>query len=153
MKFSKNGLCCFLLSLSFYAGFSQPPVRLAEPDYNKPKLFSSLPETIPVNPQSLDSLLFLSNGAAVAIPLQNFFYRGVIVSKSDASEKTFQSAVVRSTSFKGSSLTFSKITNDDGTIVYRGRIFSRDHSDMYELLLKDGAYVLQKNHQLKLMNE
>ncbi len=153
MKLLKNGLCSALLSLCFYSGFSQPPARLAEPDYNKPKLFSSLPSNISINTQSLEHLLQLSNGASVSIPVGSFFYKGVVVSKSDASEKSFQSVVVRSTSFKGSSFTFSRIINDDGTTVYRGRIFSRDHSDMYELQLQNGSYVLEKNHQLKIMNE
>ena len=153
MKPLKTGAFCVLFSLCFYLGFAQQAPPITEPDYNKPKLFASLPQSINIHLQSLESLFSLPEGKSVAIPLGSFSYNGVVVSKSDPSDKSVQSIVIRSTNLPGAAFTFTKTINSNGGVSFRGRIISREHSDAFELLEQNGQYTLTKKHQLKLMNE
>jgi hypothetical protein len=131
-----------------------PPVT--EPNYNKPKLFASLPENIKVNINSLKELLKASNGEAVASDFGNdasFSISGQVVSTASKYNNTIQSVVIRSSNLNGASLTFTRIINEDGSISYTGRIISFEHGDAYELRQKDGNYEFVKRKFQEIMNE
>lgn len=152
MKTLKSGIVCALLSLCFYTAVAQEAPPVTEPDYNKPKLFAQLPASVTINIQNLLFLFSAAEGQPVDIPFGTFRYQGVIISKSKGSDTTVQSVVVKSTNFAGSAFTLSKITIT-GNVFFRGRIFSRNHSDAFELQAQNGEYQLQKKHQLSILSE
>jgi hypothetical protein len=147
-----GALCVFFFSLSF-AGFAQhAPLPITEPDYNKPKLFAALPQTLSLMPEALQSLLQAVEGERVSFVLGGATYKGTVVSLSDKADTNVRSVVIRSSNYPGSAFTVTEIKDGD-RMVYRGRIISRDHSDAYELQVMNGQYRLVKKHQLNIMNE
>jgi hypothetical protein len=68
-------------------------------------------------------------------------------------ENTLQSVVIRSTNFPGAALSFSKLTKEDGTISYVGRIISFQHGDAYEITMENGQYFFIKKGFYDLVNE
>jgi len=143
-----------LFSFCTYAQDQKLPVN--EPDYNKPKLFNSLPDYVQVNIANLSALLNSPLGHDVSINLGSnspFIFEGHVVSTASKYENTIQSVVVRSTNFPGARLTFSKITNADGTFSYTGRIISFQHGDLFELQNQNGQFALIKKKFNDLVNE
>ncbi|HVG12649.1 MAG TPA: hypothetical protein VM843_06565 [Flavisolibacter sp.] len=132
---------------------AQQPPPFKEPDYNKPKLFAGLPETIVVQPEYLETFLTAAVGQTISIRLGAARIEGIVTSKSDPSDLFLQSVVVRSTNYVGALFTFSKVMEKDGRLFYRGRLLSRHHSDAFELLKVNGAYQLEKKHQLRILSE
>jgi hypothetical protein len=138
------GICCMLLSLgSFAQGAQNKTIPINEPDNNKPKLFADLPDQMNINPNNLSNLLELKVGQSVNIPISSDFnFTGQVVSKSD--EPKSNSVVVRSTNRVGARLIFSKITDENNTIKYIGRIISMKHSDSYEIVFENNQYYFKK---------
>jgi hypothetical protein len=68
-------------------------------------------------------------------------------------ENNLLSIVIRSTNFPGAALSFSKITKEDGTISYAGRIISFQHGDAYEINQENGQYYFVKKGFYDLVNE
>ncbi len=142
-----------LLTLCLCNCFAQSSAPISEPDYNKPKLFASLPQALNIKVELLAALFSIQEGQSVSIKLGAHVYSGVVVSRSDASAKEIQSVIVRSTNYAGSALTFTRGVTSTGAFFFKGRILSRTHSDAFELQIQDGAYYFIKKHQLRIMNE
>jgi hypothetical protein len=153
MKLIIKGAFCAILALFSCVIQAQGIVPVAEPDYNKPKLFAAFPQSIDVQLPIFESLLPLSEGSAVRFALGSYFFQGSVVSKSGPADKNVQSVVIRSTNFIGAAFTFTKIITDDGSFLYRGRIISQAHSDAFELGEQNGQYIFTKKHQLRMVNE
>ena len=152
MKTLTNGLLCLFFSCSFVAAVAQPPIN--EPDYNKPKLFQDLPEKLNVRINDFESLLEVPIGKAINIPLHGMAsLNGHIVSKSDITDARVKSVVVKLNNRKGANFTFTRITNDDGSYEYLGRIISREHGDSLEIVLDHGQYVFRKVDLYDLLAE
>ncbi|MBS1633816.1 MAG: hypothetical protein JST10_14725, partial [Bacteroidetes bacterium] len=90
MKIVSITVLSFLFIFSAFRSWGQnEKIPLNEPDYNKPKVFQNLPDTIPVEASSLASLFSLSKGQKVAPDFSNksattgFQLRGEVISKSD----------------------------------------------------------------------
>lgn len=129
-------------------------VPLNEPDYNKPKLFADLPQKMTLNIAQLESLFSLPVGAAIDTEVSgNFRFQGTVVSKSDAQDPAVKSIVLRSSNRLGATFTFTKRTNGDGSSAYIGRMISMKHGDAYELILENGAYILNKTGLYDLVSE
>jgi hypothetical protein len=152
-------VCITLFSLCTSAQDQKLPdqqLPVSKPDYNKPKLFNSLPENISVDISNLSSLLNTPVGNAVSIDLGSdtpFKFEGRVVSAASKFENTIQSIVIRSTNFPGARLTFSKINNSDGSFSYTGRIMSFQHDDLFELQNQNGHFALIKRKFNDLVNE
>ena len=130
-------LCACLLLGSLYS-FAQGsrPIPINQPNLNKPKLFQALPDNIPVSVNNLVSLLNTPVGNTVNINLSDkpaFQFEGQVISAVSKYDNTIQSVVINSTNYNGARLTFSKISNRDGTVSYSGRIVSFQHGDLFEL--------------------
>ena len=152
MKTLTNGLLCLFFSCSFVAAVAQPPIN--EPDYNKPKLFQDLPEKLNVRINDFESLLEAPIGKAINIPLYGMAsLNGHIVSKSDITDARVKSVVVKLNNRKGANFTFTRITNNDGSYEYLGRIISREHGDSLEIVLDHGQYVFRKVDLYDLLAE
>jgi hypothetical protein len=155
MKSLRTAVLCTCIMLSGYCMFAQTgSVPLNEPNPNKPKLFSSLPDNIPVNITGFDYLFELEAGSDVILPVSSAFrIQGQIVSTASKYENSIRSIVVRSSNYNGARVTISKLSNEDGTIRYTGRIVSVEHGDLYELQNKNGQYSFVKRNFYELMNE
>jgi hypothetical protein len=157
MTILKTGALCVLLNAMALTAFSQdnskkPP--LTEPNYNKAKLFADLPQRFKIDIQSLESLLDLPIGDGVNMPLTgNVRYQGIVVSKSDGQDPNVKSVVIRSKNRLGSTFSFARIRNMDGSYRYSGRILSLNHSDAFELHRENGEYVLIKKHLYDIFSE
>lgn len=149
-------LCLGMVLFSLCSVAQNQTVPINEPDYNKPRLFDNLPEQIPVNITIINNLLGSRVGNDVDMVISDgstFRFIGKVVSAVSKYQNSIVSIVVRSTNFAGASLTISKITNEDGSTSYRGRIISRQHGDLYELKQVNDNYVLIKRKYYDLVNE
>ena len=137
-------VCCILCSLCSFAQDAQnKKIPINEPDNNGPKLFADLPDQINFNPNNLSTLLELKVGQSVNIPISSGFnFSGQVVSKSD--DPKSNSVVISSTNRVGARLIFTKITDDDNTIKYIGRILSMKHADSYEIVFENNQYYFKK---------
>jgi len=147
-------VCITLYNLSSFAQEQKIPIN--EPDYNKPKLFSHLPDKIPVSIEKINEIITSPVGRTTGFRLSetsDFQFDGEVVSTASKYGNSIQSVVIRSGTYEGARLTVSKITNTDGSISYTGRIISFKHGDLYELQNQDGQLLLVKRNFYDLVNE
>lgn len=147
-------LCAMLLSLCSFAQNEKDPIN--EPDYKKPKLFSNLPDRIPVSLEKINDLLNAPVGNSTSLVITEGFplqFNGEIVSKATKYDNRIQSVVIRSTNYNGARFTISKIIKQDGSVAYTGRIISLQHGDLYELQSQGGQFTLIKKNFYELINE
>ena len=153
MKNLIKGLIC--LSIFFICQRSNaqtPPVR--EPDMKRPSLFQNFPDKISCRISDLSDLLESEVGKPVSLYLtNNLNFQGVVSSVASKFDNSLRSVVVRSTNFAVAALSFSKITKEDGTASYVGRIISFQHGDAYEISLENGQYYFVKKGFYDLVNE
>lgn len=158
MKNHRTYLACICLTLCGFAASAQKdanaPAPVNEPNPNKPKLFTSLPDRIAVDVASFTEILNSAPGTTVNIPVNGAFrFQGDVVSAASKYNNTIRSIVVRSATYNGARLTFSMITNADGSISYTGRIVSMQHGDLYELQYVNGQYSFVKRTFYEVVTE
>jgi hypothetical protein len=152
-----NAICvCLMLCVISAKGQTQN-IPVNEPNLNKPLLFSSLPDTIPVKIDNLKALLYASQGTIVDVGMSdnvNFQFKGEISSINNDNRDSQQTYVVRSSNYPGATLTFSKLINkNDNSFSLTGRIISMQHGDLFELVNENGQYNLIKRKFYDLINE
>src|SRR5688572_12665162 len=151
MKNRRTTALCIAMLCSVIS-FAQT-ARVNEPDMNKPKLFTSLPEKISFNPASVPALFAQSVGNDVNLTVGELMpFNGKVVSTSSSTETDRNSVVIRSSNFEGAVMTISRILID-GKISYTGRIISMKHADLYELQYRNGQYEFVKKNYYDLVNE
>lgn len=129
-------------------------IPINEPNYNKPQLFEDLPQKMNLTISDMESLFDLSIGTPVMAKLtKSFPFKGTIVSKSGSSESSVRSVIIKSTTRKDAVLTFTKIKNQDGSFIYRGRIISKESIDAYEIVKENDQYVLEKKNYYEMVRE
>lgn len=150
-------LCACLTICSLFSAAQTPKFTLNEPNYNKPRLFDNLPEVIPVSTANLDDLLNTKTGVSInttfSSDVRTAPFEGKVVSSVSKYADKVQTVVIRSTNYNGATLSISKVTSDDGSIKYNGRLVSFQHGDLYVLQQKDGAFVLLKKNYYEVINE
>ena len=148
----KGIICLFVFFVCIKTNAQTPPVR--EPDMNRPSLFQNLPEKITCRINDLSPLLESEIGKSISFSFTGSLnFQGVVSSVASKFDNTLQSVVVRSTNFPGAALSFSRITKEDGTFSYVGRIISFQHGDAYEISLENGQYFFVKKGFYDLVNE
>jgi hypothetical protein len=155
-NFRTSVLCVCIILYSLCSTAQNQQLRSSDPNYIRPKLFQSLPDNISVSIDNLNNLLNTPVGQTVNIDLSDksqFPFEGVVISASSKEENNIQSVVIRSTNYNGARLTLSKISDDNGTISYSGRILSFQHEDLFELKNQDGHFTLIKRKFNDLVNE
>ena len=153
MKFLKNGAFLALLTIG-YLQVSAQSLPVNEPDYNKPRIFSDLPEKLNLRLTDAEALLTLPVGATVNATIANgLSLTGTVVSKSSPSDLSGQSVVVRTTSRQGAVFTFTRIKNANGTATYRGRVLGKGAGDALEIVKEGNAYIIRKQGYYDLINE
>jgi hypothetical protein len=155
MKTMKMGMFCLLCILACATVQAQSPRELVrEPDYNKPLLFQQFPQRINCQLPQLESLLQTEAGQVINVNIAtNFNFRGVVASTASDQNGKILRVAIRSTNFNGALLAFSKVTLEDGTSYFTGRIFSMQHGDGFEIALENGQYVLNKKGFYDMLNE
>ena len=149
---AKGIICLFIFFISLQSNAQTPPVR--EPDMNRPSLFQNLPDRISCRINDLSAFLESEVGQSVSFSFaNNLNFQGVVSSTASKFDNSLQSVVIRSTNFSGAALSFSKITKEDGTTSYVGRIISFQHGDAYEISLENGQYYFVKKGFYDLVNE
>ena len=149
-------VCIALCSLCSSAQKQDQSIPFNKPNYNKPKLFINLPDSISISVDNLNSLFNTQLGRASSLNLSDnstFRFEGQVMSTSSKYGNTIKSVVIRSTNYNGATLTISKTMNADGTISYSGRIISFQSGDLFELQNKDGHLTLVKRNFYDLVNE
>jgi len=127
-------------------------VSVNEPDYNRPKLFSDLPDRIDFDPNHLSTLLTTQVGQSVSLSITpKFNISGQVVSKADGQNSS--SVVVRLSNRPGARLIFTKRTDPNNSIKYIGRIISLKHGDSYEIVLENDRYYFKKKGIYDLITE
>jgi hypothetical protein len=145
---------CAALGLGFLHSGAQEKLPINQPNYNKPKVFDDLPGKMNLKVSDMESLFDLSVGTLVTAKLtQNFHLKGTIVSKSGNSKSQVRSVVINSITRKGSVLTFTRITTEDGSFIYRGRILNKESIDAYDIVKEDDQYVLEKKNYYEMVRE
>jgi hypothetical protein len=158
MKHFRTAALCIYVCMIAPSAFAQtsdaPPMR--EPDYNKPQLFTSFPEQIPVDIAVFNNLLSSPVGSAIDQNIgtsSSFRFAGHVVSAVSKYENRINSIVIRSTNFNGARLSFTRTLLEDGSITYTGRLISKEHGDVYELQKINNNFVLVKRSYYDLVNE
>jgi hypothetical protein len=127
-------------------------VSVNEPDYNKPKLFGDLPDSINFDPTYFSALFNTQVGQSVTLSdIPGFTISGQVVSKADGQNSA--SVVVRLANRPGARLIFTKLTGANNSIKYLGRIISLKHRDSYEIVSENDQYYLKKKTINELVTE
>jgi len=127
-------------------------VSVNEPDYNKPKLFGDLPDSINFDPTYCSALFNTQVGQSVTLSdIPGFTISGQVVSKADGQNSA--SVVVRLANRPGARLIFTKLTGANNSIKYLGRIISLKHGDSYEIVSENDQYYLKKKTINELVTE
>ncbi|MBN9352292.1 MAG: hypothetical protein J0H55_16555 [Chitinophagaceae bacterium] len=107
-------------------------------------IFKNSADRLPTAITELDKAFNLKEGTSVSFKFYNMAFSGTVVSAADKHGR-IKSVVIESSSLKNTILSLSKITNDDKTITYTGRILNQGASDGYELTKnQDGTYTFHK---------
>lgn len=154
MKNFIQSIACFMLLFSSISTVAQKNLPVKEPDANRPSIFKKLPSRINCPISNLESLLEFPIGKKVNIQLaEDIQFQGVVSSLSSKSDHGIKSIVIRSANLQGAALTFSKITKEDGSIYFTGRMISFRHADVYEIAREKGQYVFIKKGFYDVINE
>lgn len=154
MKLLKTGAFCALLQLCYASASAQLHPAIKDGDFKKSEIFSDLPSHMNFNMQAAVPLLQKGIGDAIRLQLSpDFIFTGVVVSKSDVSERRSQTVVIKSTNRQGAAFTITKMQKSDGSYTYSGRILSLNHSDAYEVVEKGGAFSLEKKPLSDIVTE
>ena len=154
MKTLKTICICVVISLGALRSGAQEKLPINQPNYNKPKVFDDLPQKMNISISDMESIFGFSVGTTVTAKLaKNFPFKGTIVSKSGNNQSQVQSVVINSITRKDAFLTFTKIRNDDGNFIYRGRILNQGSIDAYELVKEGDDYVLEKKNYYEMVRE
>jgi hypothetical protein len=152
LKTSAIGVIVLLIVTSATAQTTSVPIN--EPDYNKPRLFSDLPQRMDISVQLLEQLFALPVGNTVVQQLSTQLrIDGTIVSKSSVYDVNVKSVVIRCHNRAGALFTFTRTTDAQGNAQYLGRIMSALHGDAFEIVKDNGIYVMTKIGLYDLVNE
>lgn len=136
----------------FYSGAQEQKIPINQPNYNQPRLFDDVPQKVDIKVSDIETLFNFSVGTFVTAKFSKTFYlQGTVVSKSD--NASVKSVVIKAVNRRGAVFTFTQITDKDGSVVYRGRILSKDNGDAFELVQENGNYFLQKKNYHELVTE
>ena len=154
----KRPRCIALLAIfagSFFSAAAQEQkIPLNETNYSRPKRLADVPEKLPLQLTDLTRLLHLPVGAKVkAFLAKNFLLTGTVISKSDPADKAVQSVVVKSDNRLGMTFTFTRLTEENGSFTYSGRMLDRNAGDALEIAKEGQGYVIRKRGIHEIISE
>ena len=150
-------LCAIFSCITILTQAQEKPIPINEPNYNKPKLFQNLPERIPVDVSTLESLISSDLNRVATINIAGVLFEGTVASKTAPSvndiNQSNTTVIIKLTNYPGANFTINQIINTDGSTNYTGRIISFQHGDLFELQNQKGNWVLVKKNYYDLINE
>jgi len=149
-------LCVSVLLFNVQLLAQNQNVPLNEPDYNKPLLFRSFPDSILVNISNFERAVSYTAGEDVSVNISDnvqFPFPGKVMSAASKYGNSIQSVVIKSNVYDGAGLTISKVIDSNGNTSFTGRIVSMKSGDLYELVKTDSGYFLVKRNFYDLINE
>jgi hypothetical protein len=149
-------LCLCITLSSFIASAQESNTLTRQPDYSRPKLFTNLPEKIKIDLSQVNSLFDKQAGQearVAAVENQAVQFEGNVVFSVTNSDNNLKSVMLAVPSFPGARLSITRLTNEDGTTIYAGRILSFQHGDAYLLQKENDCYVFVKKSFYDLINE
>ncbi|MDX2046159.1 MAG: hypothetical protein SFU87_05205 [Chitinophagaceae bacterium] len=108
-------------------------------------LFKAVPDSVICNEEGISKIFELAAGSTITINFsENFLLKGTI--RSSAQKYTYlKSVIIESSNYRGAVFSVSMKTDNEGVVLYSGRILSSKHDDGLELRLNDeGLYYLKK---------
>ncbi|RTL58445.1 MAG: hypothetical protein EKK37_08900 [Sphingobacteriales bacterium] len=151
-KLLSTALAVCLLSLH---SFSQEiNFRSAkEKEVNKKTLFSSAAERISITTNQIQNLFSLPTGKGTSIRFAgNLQLVGQVVTNEQ--QPNLQTFTMKCTNYPGALLTISKVTLQDGSVMYTGAILNHQSKDIIMLEKDDaGNYAWQKKNLSELIQD
>jgi hypothetical protein len=118
---------------------------LAQTNTGKPKQFNNFPQTINCSEQELARVFNAAPGEQISLAFSDNFTFSGSVKSNIVKYSNLRSAIVVSPDYSNTIFSVSKITNDDGSTSYVGRIINKSFFDGFELKKNAaGAYELTK---------
>lgn len=153
MKKLKALACSVFLCALFSQAFSQnAPVPVNEPDYNKPRIFTDLPDKMIIRLADAQKLFSLAAGVSASVQLTDeLFIKGVVVSNGESDG--IKTVIIRAVNRNNAVFTFTRINKANGSMHFVGRIMSRDNGDALEIRKDENVYVLNKINLYDLISE
>lgn len=144
MKMFSNMLLGTLLTLISVACFAQKTD-------GQQKLFAAYPETVNLDRSLLTNAFNYSKAAVVTFQFSSqFTFKGTVVSN----EKRYDNLdimIIRSADDNNSLFQLSRITNEDKSISFSGRILNSGSADGYIMKNTAGNYFLQKIQSQRIL--
>jgi hypothetical protein len=131
-------------------------VGINDPRLKKQGLFRQLPDSIPVDINSLEALLTLNAGSEVMIDLslsRQHPLKGTVIASSEKYNGKIHAVSVRSSTPEGAVFYLSKSIHEDGRETYRGTWMHKDYADIYALVYNGKEYALLKKKLHDLVME
>ncbi len=128
-------------------------VPVNEPREDLPKLFSAVPDSVPVNIETLTSLFDKQHGNSITILANGSpFLEGTIMSQATKFSNAIRTVTIKLSFAEKALFVFSKITLPSGNTSYRGHINGKQTGDCFELVSENGRYYFTKKsiHRLRL---
>jgi hypothetical protein len=144
MKMFSKMLLSTLLTLISVACFAQK----IDP---RQKLFAAYPETVSLDRSLMSNAFTYKKDAVVTFQFSSAFtFKGTVIS----SEKRYDNLeimIIRSAEDNNSLFQLSKITNEDKSISFSGRILNSASADGYVIKNTSGSYSLQKIQSQRIL--
>ena len=143
MKPNKSMFCVLLLTLICTAATAQKID-------NRQKLFAAYPQTVPLDAALISNTLNYEEGTTVSIPLSTeFTFTGTVISNAKKYDN-LQTVMIRAAD-NYTVFQISRISNNDKSVLYAGRIININAADGYEIKNNKGRYSLQKFETARIL--
>ena len=143
MKPNKSMFFVLLLTLICTAG-------IAQTTDSRPQLFAAYPQTVPLDAALISNTLNYKEGSTVSVALSpDFIFTGTVIfnkQKYDNLQTVMIRAADNYTVFQ-----VSRISNEDKSVLYAGRIININAADGYEIKNNKGHYSLQKFETARIL--
>ncbi len=144
--------CVLFFIFCIQAAAQTSPVPVNEPDYNKPKIFNDLPNTMTIRLMDAEKLFGLRAGSSSSVQFTDeLFLKGTVISNGESNG--MRTIIMKVTNRNNAVFTFTRITQQDGTTSYAGRIMSRENGDALLIKKEDNAFTLNKINLYDLISE
>jgi hypothetical protein len=148
MLSARKTMCLLLVCLCSYASI------FAQQTTTKPKIFGHLPATIAISENLLQSFFSLTQNEETTLYFGSHFTFPCRVLSNQVRYANLRTVIVRSHIFGNAILQVSRITNDDLTTYYEGRIINENAFDGFVIKKVDGGtYQLQKFETGQVLDE
>lgn len=150
----KSIFLALIVSACYFQSSAQAQVPFNEPNYNKRKIFTDLPERMALKINGVEGMLNYPVGASVDMQItSNFRVTGKVVSKADPSDASMKTVVVKLNNRENATFTFTRTKKQDGSFAYLGRVLNKNNGDALEIVKENGQYVMVKKSLYDLMSE